>query len=835
MLEARHVSVSFARHEAVRDVSLSVAPGEIAGIVGPNGSGKSTLGAVLSGRLTPEREGCEVSGEVSVDGGASGGEPGSVVASLLQNPVDQIVSAVVFDEVAFGPRNAGASEEEVARRVARALDLVGLADRAGEQTNRLSGGEQQRLALASCLALEPRYLVLDEPTAMLDGAARRSFRALVRRIAREHGAGVALITHDPLEALMCDRLVLLDRGRVEAECTPLGLLQGSRERLEGLLVGSYASLAAEAVAAGYDGSAGFEPGALVAWARAQGRGDVLAAALDRYGRTGASRPVGDAPDAAAGRLVARHLDVRAPSAPTGFRARRPAGSDLVLHDVSCDLRPGSCTLVAGVSGAGKTTLALALSGALRPDRSSVMLDGRPVRVGEVGLTFQNPYGQFFCGTVHDEIAYAARRRGLEPEEVERDVREACALVHLDEGLLQRDPFVLSGGEARRVAIAAQLMARPRAIILDEPTAGLDAPGRSDLFALVAELRRRGLVVIVISHDMDEWLDAADRVVLLGRGSVLWQGTVGALRADPDPLRRAGLLMPEAWYMERLLGRPAGGDPCAAARPARRPVRRPADVPGSRDEEASARRPVDVRVRVLLFLAGLAGTFALSAGWFLAAWAALVLGWSVHRMGWRQALRALKPAIVLMALVVIANGVVADGTGDVVVAGPLGLSAAGALRAAQAVARLGLAVLMATLLALSADAPAFADALVRFMRPLGRIGLPIEDVGQVVALTLRFMPMTAEEIRRIRCAQAVRGAPVERAPRLALIRSWLAVLVPALVGLMRTADRLAASMDARGYAAGAVHVAPPRPLGRRGWGALLAGIIAMACLVIASYR
>jgi energy-coupling factor transport system ATP-binding protein len=213
--------------DTLHDISLTVDRGRVVGVVGPNGSGKSTLARVMKGLLVP------TAGEVSVDGLSSrleGLEVRRLVGLLFQNPNSQIVNAVVEQEVAFGPENVGLPPSEIRRRVDRAVQAVGLAGREQAECHGLSMADKQRVALASVIAMEPRYLILDEPTVWLEPSLRWSLLEEVLGWARERDAGVVLVTHRMDEALLCTRLYGMHRGRIEFEGPPEQILQDENAR-----------------------------------------------------------------------------------------------------------------------------------------------------------------------------------------------------------------------------------------------------------------------------------------------------------------------------------------------------------------------------------------------------------------------------------------------------------------------------------------------------------------------------------------------------------------------------------------------------------------------------
>lgn len=354
MIDLHGVSIAYDGTAVINGMSFNIAPGEIVALVGENGCGKSTLGrAICAAQL--------------VDGGAvvvDGHDPSAselerlrvreLVGYVRQDPLDQIVSSLVFDEVAFGPRNLGIDEDEVARRVDEALELSLLHGFDQRVTTELSGGEQQRLALAGVLAMRPRYLVLDEPTSQLDPRSRELMRGLFTALSHERGLGLVLITHDDDEIALADRVIVCDgsvaRGSVRGEAR-----SGAEPRIEAGL-----------------------------------RVDV--------GRRDAGRTAGETVVSLDG-VVFSH------------------GGRTVLDGVDLDLHAGELVMLAGASGAGKSTLTSLAAGLLEPDAGAVRVCGHAVTPGMVGVAFQQPEVQFFHDTVFDEVAFAPRNAGFDEGEV----------------------------------------------------------------------------------------------------------------------------------------------------------------------------------------------------------------------------------------------------------------------------------------------------------------------------------------------------------------------------------------------------------------------------------
>lgn len=820
MLKIDNISFSYGGDEPVlTGVTLSVAPGEVVALLGGNGSGKSTLGRIASGALLP------AGGEVSVDGvvldeSSRRDEVRRRVGMVVQNPQDQIVSTVVADEVAFGPRNLGCAGRELDARVRGALEAVGLSDAVDRDVNELSGGEQQRIALAGVLAIEPSYLVLDEALSMVDSAERPQLRSLVRALARERHIGVLAITHEPVEALGADRIVVLEAGRVAWEGTPDSFVRDARHLFaQTLIQGPYTAALMAAVDAGYRLSCGVEPADIARWAQSKGQGTAEAIAAALRGDAGAPEPQG------AGAVL---LEAKGVSA--GYEKRN------VLHDVSLTVRAGEVLLVAGPSGSGKSTLATVLAGLKEPRAGEVLLhpqtedtaaDPRSPEPGDVALAFQHPEGQLFLESVGEELAFGPRQLGCDEAEVALRVANARGPLAIDDEMLGRDPFMLSGGQARRVALACMVSLDASVLVLDEPTSGLDAPARRLLHALVRKLAGEGRGIVVISHDLEEWVGIANRVVLVADGGIAWEGTTSELNDDPGAFTRAGLMPPEAWCLARLLTAEEGGDESAGA-----------DTHKAQPEPSegfSARRTgmveiIDARVKLVLLIAGIAGVFCSSGPLALALWCAAACA-LVHAagMGARRMLAALRPAAVLMAFIIAANLVSCDGTADVVLAGTWGLNLAGAERAVTAVVRIAVMLVLSLVVCATTTPTAVADACVRLASPLSRWGVPVDDAGMVLSLALRFIPLVTDEVHRVELAQSSRGVRFDTGGLVARIRVWGSVLVPVMVGLFRRADRIGAAMDARCYHEGARSARDSLPLALRDKAVLAVGLVAIVLM------
>lgn len=892
MIEVRDARLALAGAAALAGASLRLDRGEVVAVAGANGSGKSTLGRLIAGGLIADAGSVHVDGIDPAESAASRARVRRLVGVVGQDPHDQIVAMTVGEEVAFGPRNLGLAEGEIAARVSGALELAGLPGREGEQVSALSGGELVRVALAGILAMRPAYLVLDETGAMLDRGARDRLRSLARSLAHT-GAGVLVITHDPVDIAAADRVAVLESGTVAWDGPPRALVEGERglwdrvtgdddlaravaDRLRAVRTGGRGSLAS---GAGAGGPRSDVPTARPRPAGASDAPDSPGAVRAPVGAVcGAEAGAGPSAGAPAARITGSDAVPPRPRAAfpapgplvlAGVGYTYPGASRPALDRIDLTVSPGEILLLAGVSGSGKSTLAALAAGLIAPSAGTVRRGGLPVRPGEVGLAAQRPEDQIFLDRVDDEIAFGPRSLGVAEGEVARRVRDAMAAVGLDRGLADRHPLELSGGQRRRVGTASVLALEPGACIFDEPTAGLDAPGRAEVRRMARRLAAAGAPVLVISHDIDEWLADADALALIEGGSLVWSGPRGEATAHPGVWARAGLVLPVAFggAIElppragegalpqpaappsggRAAGLPAFRHPDTGALPGEAtPVRtaRPAPVrAGAPHRAAPERRPLDARVKLLLFLAAAVALFASPSPLAIGGGAlALALSWAASRRTGGGASARPRPApapgprrppalplLALAGFVLAANLVSCDGTARLVLVGPVGLDPASALTAAFALARLAILLGLALVIASTVSVSELAAAFVRLLSPLAALRVPAAALSASLSIALTSIPGVVDEFRRIELSQRARGAKLDEGPLAARIRLRAAIVVPVVLALLRRADRLGEAMAARSFDPDVIQV-PPRPLPLRDTMVLVAGLIAASLLI-----
>lgn len=491
---------------ALHDIDIEVRESELLLLCGPSGGGKSTLLRLFQG-IVPQRTGGDLAGTVETLGHDATTVPPHALAAagatlVFQNPIEGFVADRVADEVAFGPENLGLPRDEIAMRVRESLAAVGLACARGRRCAELSGGEQQRIALAAALALRPRLLLLDEPTAHLDERSGLAILALVDRVRRETGIAVVMAEHRVGPAArIADRVGVLVGGSLRAIGTARDVFADGSLVAAGVPVPRATQVALRLA---LPGTLPLDPSELAALLRDR------AASSDSSAKPGppASEP------------VIRFVGVR-----YGY----PGAANEALAGVDLTVRRGERVALVGPSGAGKSTLARLALGLRRPSAGHLTVFGESgattaTLARRVGLVVQNPVHQLLTERVDDEIRLGLR--DLPPGERQDRAAEAISRFAL-ESLRARHPLSLSEGERRRVALAAVISRRPELLVLDEPTLAQDEVQRLALAALVRELAAGGTTVLVISHDREFVNDACERVVVMRDGQVRGDLALGA--------------------------------------------------------------------------------------------------------------------------------------------------------------------------------------------------------------------------------------------------------------------------------------------------------------------
>ena len=589
---------------ALDDVSVSIGQGEFIALAGPSGCGKTTLLRQLKTVLAPHGR---LAGELLFEGrplrGIDQREQSARIGFVLQNPDNQLVTDKVWHELAFGLESLGYSTPAIRGRVAEMASFFGIQTWFYKSVTELSGGQKQLLNLASIMAMQPSVLILDEPTSQLDPIAAADFLAAVGKINRELGVTVIMTEHRLEEVLpMCDRVLVMDDNRLLCEGAPRDV----GERLKSSGHSMFLSMPAPMrIYAAVPNDLGcpitVRDGRM--W-------------LDRYASAHALKPL-------SGKITyIRRAGVPAVELDEVWFKYEKDGPD-VVRGLSVKAYEGEFLAILGGNGVGKTTALSLIAGINKPYRGNVRLNGTPVSQldgklfdGLLGVLPQNPQALFVKKTVREDLLEILKKSGLSKQDKEKMLARAARLCRLDE-LLERHPYDLSGGEQQRAALAKVLLLEPRILLLDEPTKGLDAEFKQVFAEILESLLRRGVTVVMVSHDIEFCAKYAHRCAMFFDGSIVTEDMPRAFFSGnsfytTSASRMARHLLPDAVTAEDVIAACGGTVPAPQALPEDDPDDR--FLTAGKPADSASDKPAQPLPFWRKLLAGLSGALSLAAAY-----------------------------------------------------------------------------------------------------------------------------------------------------------------------------------------------------------------------------
>lgn len=459
-IEVKNLKKKFDK-DIFNDINFKIKSGEFVGIVGKNGSGKTTLVKHLNGLLKAD-EGIIYIGKNEVNN-ENIEEIRKNISFVFQNPDDQIIGTTVEEDVAFGPENLDFSTEMIREKVDYSLEKVGMFDKKNSLLENLSGGEKQRVAISSAIAMNPKICIFDEVMSMLDFKNKKKIMDIIMDLNKNLSVTIICITHKLEELINADKILLLEDGKIK-EFNDVNIFFRDEELLK---------------------------------------------------RNGLEKPflLDDIKYVDAENIDVTNVDNCLISLKNVYFKY---DKEDILKDISLDIHENETIGIMGMSGCGKSTLSMVMSGLYKNTKGKLIYGDELLK--NTGLVFQNPENAFFEETVYDEVAFGAKNLNL--DNIDKRVSNALKLMGFNENIFDKSPYKLSGGEKRRVAIASILSMDTKVIIFDEPFAMLDAFGKKYLLDCISMLKKKGKTIIIISHDLKEVLKNCTRFLYMENGCII---------------------------------------------------------------------------------------------------------------------------------------------------------------------------------------------------------------------------------------------------------------------------------------------------------------------------
>ena len=531
-------------YKAIDNISLDIEKGSFVAILGHNGSGKSTLAKHLSGILKGHQ------GEILVEGLSTKDEKNmwdirKKVGMVFQNPDNQIVATIVEDDVAFGAENLGLEREEIKKRIDFGLNAVNMQDFRHSSTSNLSGGQKQRIAIAGILAMEPKCIVLDEPTAMLDPRGRKEVIETIKKLNKEKGITIVLITHYMEEVIDADRLIIMEKGKVVLDDIPLNVFKNV-EKIKELKLD-----VPEAMEIIYNLNKKGHNIPLDSLSIENLAKKLINIGFNKSIYENIENNIEQEQEE-----KIKLKDIKYIYSP------KTVFEKIALDNINLTINKGDFLGIIGHTGSGKSTLIQIFNALIKPsfgqvyiNREEIYSNNKPLKDirQKVGVVFQYPEYQLFEETVYKDVAFAPINMGLSKEEVDKRVKEALNIVFIDESYYNKSPFELSGGEKRRVAIAGILAMNPEVLIFDELIAGLDPYGIEEVLSQINYmLQKLDTTIVLVSHSMDDVSKTCNKVFVLNNGNMALNGMVTKVFENGKMLESIGLDIPKCSKLFHIL-------------------------------------------------------------------------------------------------------------------------------------------------------------------------------------------------------------------------------------------------------------------------------------------
>ena len=703
----------------LNNLSLTIRSGERVAIVGKNGSGKSTLAKIIAGLTAPDSGYVELCGEKVFENTTAYADAyknaRKFIGALFQRPEDQIVTTVTEDDVAFGLENLNVEQHKMRKLVNNALEAVHMQNHRLSNPSLMSGGQMQKVALAGSIAMQSKLLVLDEPTSMLDSKSRENVDTLFDDL-HKSGTSIVQITHRIDECQNADRILLLENGVLHEICL---------EKLESYFNNSKYSFSKKAQEN-----------------------------INNYAKQSASISDSTHTNKA---ISISHLTVK-------YDDKSPA----VINDYSLDVNEGEIVAIMGENGCGKSTLAKALCGLLKAESGSISVEKIPVSEKTskknrqnlrktIGYVMQLPEQQLFAETVREDVAYGPKNFGIKGDALKERVDETLRLLNL-ENLAEKSPFSLSGGQQRLAAIAGVLAFRPRVLVLDEPTAGLDFEASLRILEILRTLNNQGVTIVMITHNLQEAKALGARLVTLKANK-------------SESLEDKNKLSQETIKQEET----------------------------SQEKSTSLLSSFDPRITLISCFMLMLSAFSITHYTQLAVLAFATLCLIIAaKIQFIKLISSLHMLIAIFTFSGLLN-ILAIRTGKILYKlGPIIVTYDGINCAILFATRFSLVIIIGAILVMTISPTVLTEACTSLLSPLKTIGVPTQEISLIMSLALRFLPTLSNEAVEVAHAQTARGGSIRDGSICKRIHAISSLIVPAFAGVIRHSETLSLALDTRCY-------------------------------------
>lgn len=703
----------------LNNLSLTIRSGERVAIVGKNGSGKSTLAKIIAGLTAPDSGYVKLCGEKVFENTTAYADAyknaRKFIGALFQRPEDQIVTTVTEDDVAFGLENLNVEQHKMRKLVNNALEAVHMQNHRLSNPSLMSGGQMQKVALAGSIAMQSKLLVLDEPTSMLDSKSRENVDTLFDDL-HKSGTSIVQITHRIDECQNADRILLLENGVLHEICL---------EKLESYFNNSKYSFSKKAQEN-----------------------------INNYAKQNASISDSTHTNKA---ISISHLTVK-------YDDKSPA----VINDYSLDVNEGEIVAIMGENGCGKSTLAKALCGLLKAESGSISVEKIPVSEKTskknrqnlrktIGYVMQLPEQQLFAETVREDVAYGPKNFGIKGDALKERVDETLRLLNL-ENLAEKSPFSLSGGQQRLAAIAGVLAFRPRVLVLDEPTAGLDFEASLRILEILRTLNNQGVTIVMITHNLQEAKALGARLVTLKANK-------------SESLEDKNKSSQETIKQEET----------------------------SQEKSTSLLSSFDPRITLISCFMLMLSAFNITHYTQLAVLAFATLCLIIAaKIQFIKLISSLHMLIAIFTFSGLLN-ILAVRTGKILYKlGPIIVTYDGINCAILFATRFSLVIIIGAILVMTISPTVLTEACTSLLSPLKTIGVPTQEISLIMSLALRFLPTLSNEAVEVAHAQTARGGSIRDGSICKRIHAISSLIVPAFAGVIRHSETLSLALDTRCY-------------------------------------